>query len=340
MFFLFVLYCIFALEGSSEVEDFEWNGQAAVKGAVLRDMTAKIIATKYPNNLPRSGHYLALRTYRDVLSQHIKRKGYLEECEELMSIWIQTITSDGNEDDIFVDGGANIGACSMYFASSGVHTLAFEPLPSNLHYFTKAVLFNRDAGNNLARLRLFQVALGDTERPETKILYTQQDNAGNSMLGNYVMDTDSRLSPGKMKECNVTITAVSFDYLARSTGYLNVIDNKTKMKKSPRRIRLLKLDVQGSELSVLRGMAQTLAEEAVKPKYIYSEVDPLRLEAMGASAKAFCDYLASHGYVLNNSNESWDNLLARLEDKAKVKGTLATENILARLETAKPVHMS
>ena len=85
--------------------DFEWNGQAAVKGVALRDMTAKIIATKYPKNLPRSGHYLALRTYRDVLSQHIRRKGYLEECEELMSIWIQTITSGGNDDDIFVDGG-------------------------------------------------------------------------------------------------------------------------------------------------------------------------------------------------------------------------------------------
>ena len=80
-----------------------------------------------------------LRTYRDTLSLELQRRGYLEDCLTLYKI-AQQIDGDG----LFIDVGANIGACSLLLASGGMRTLAFEPMPGNLHYLTKSLLVNRN----------------------------------------------------------------------------------------------------------------------------------------------------------------------------------------------------
>ena len=110
--------------------------------------------------------------------------------------------------------GANIGACSIYFAAKGINTLAFEPLPSNLYYFTKAVILNRVRGKQaLTNLRLFKVALDSNEVPKMIQMNVQRDNAGNAMVGreSFVVDTDNRLPTHEQgMYYNISVPAASF----------------------------------------------------------------------------------------------------------------------------------
>lgn len=62
---------------------------------------------------------------------------------------------------------------------------------------------------------------------------------------------------------------------------------------APRRVSLIKIDVQGAELRVLRGAARTI--ETSKPALLV-ELDDAALRAQGASVDAVVALLASHGY--------------------------------------------
>lgn len=316
-------------------EYFEWDGRTVVRGDSVKDMTAKVITARYRGDLYSDSHFLALRTYRDKLSQHLRHLGWLEECRDLMDIWVQSMSAIGNgtrrAEGIFVDVGANIGACSIYFASKSITTLAFEPLPSNLYYFTKAVLLNREKSkHDLKQLRIFKVALGATDKPQEVQLNVQRDNSGNAMVGpEFVVDTDHRLSAGGMFYTS-NVTTISYDAL------LPLISGGGE--DSP--LHLLKLDCQGSETDVLKGMKEVLSDPNRRPTYIYTELDPVRLEAMSSSVHKLIQLLVYHGYKSGSDGISWDNLFQELKENERKKGTLASMNILARLSDAPTIKLS
>ena len=324
--------------GRSEVP-FEWEGTLE-KGNSLQDMTSKVITARYRSDQLADSHYLALRTYRDKLSQHIRHRGFLEECRDLMDIWQQSAadTSTGT----FVDVGANIGACSIYFAAKGINTLAFEPLPSNLYYFTKAVILNRVRGKQaLKNLRLFKVALDSNEVPKMIQMNVQRDNAGNAMVGreSFVVDTDNRLPTHEQgMYYNISVPVASFDMLLPKI----FSRDKEYIGKRGIRVHLLKLDCQGAETNVLKGMKHLLHRDETRPNYIYTEVDPLRLHAMGSSARELCNLLGNdYGYVMNDpQGETFDTLVKELEEVSTKKGTLAATNILVRVPAAPQIQFS
>ena len=61
------------------------------------------------------------------------------------------------------------------------------------------------------------------------------------------------------------------------------------------RVDLLKLSIQGAEVSALRGLQRTLAQRP--PLGILCAVSPVLLERTGAGADAFFTPLAAAGYV-------------------------------------------
>jgi hypothetical protein len=61
------------------------------------------------------------------------------------------------------------------------------------------------------------------------------------------------------------------------------------------RVDLLKIDVEGAELEVLRGMTRVLAAEPVPAMII--ECCPFTLEAFGHTAAELVSFLEEHGYV-------------------------------------------
>lgn len=60
-------------------------------------------------------------------------------------------------------------------------------------------------------------------------------------------------------------------------------------------IRLVKIDVEGAELLVLRGMSELIARD--QPVIVF-ELDDGFLRQLGASAQQVCDFLSERGYAL------------------------------------------
>ena len=345
IFVIFLLLTLSMCDNTKNLEGFfeecEWPGKHPVKGIFKMDMTAKLQKMHYPRQIGVPAHHLELRTYRDTLTFEIQKKGYLEDCLTLYRVWrageeAAMFVSKTPAGKVFVDVGANIGACSILMASSGIETLAFEPMPSNLHYFTKSVIVNRREGPSMSGLRIFTAALGATSINKA-ILYTQPDNFGNSMLGTYVVDSDSKLpAPGSAagdgtvgggmpSRLNSTVRVVTFDEVI-APPVANTVP-------------LMKIDVQGGEVSVLQGMKQTFEKKAeTMPLFIFTEVDPVRLKSQGSSTQELFALLTKYGYEPNPLNvpgvssvSSWDKLAADLDAASAVKGTNAAINILARL---------
>ncbi|WP_244622175.1 FkbM family methyltransferase [Bradyrhizobium ivorense] len=128
---------------------------------------------------------------------------------------------------IIVDVGANVGVYSRFFATltkSGGIVHCFEPSPLNFERL-------RDNIAHLTNVRSNQAAVGD--RSGTLSLYLSDE-----------LNVDHRAFGGDELRDSITVQVVSLD------DYFAV----------GQRVDLIKIDVQGFEMNVLRGAARVLAE--------------------------------------------------------------------------------
>ncbi len=135
-----------------------------------------------------------------------------------------------SEGDIFVDVGSNVG----YFTLIGSALVGergkvygFEPEEQNFHKLSENV-----SRNSLTNVQVMQAALSDTEG--TARLYINPINEGGHTL---LESSDTRVA---------LIPTVVFDSWCPP--------------EETSRIRLMKIDVEGFELAVLKGMQKTLEE--------------------------------------------------------------------------------
>ena len=170
----------------------------------------------------------------------------------------------------FFDIGANYGFFSLRAVAAGcpeVH--AFEPNP-DLH----ARLQRTAERNALTALHCHCLGLGDTaERLE---LAVRGDDLGHSSLG-------PRSWPGAQR---VEVDVTTFDGWRAAAGL--------PLPEHPAWVA--KVDVEGYELHVVRGMAEALAARAFLALVV--ELNELTLEASGASSEAVVAALAEAGYDL------------------------------------------
>jgi len=123
--------------------------------------------------------------------------------------------------DVFVDIGANIGTWVLYAAhlvGPAGHVYAFEPHPKTAHYLQRNV-----ALNSFQNITIFSCAVGDSHK-----LVTLEETANDTM--NNISENGT-----------VSVQMVP-------------LDSMTQIPK----IRLLKIDAEGSELQILHGAIQTL----------------------------------------------------------------------------------
>lgn len=113
-----------------------WDGRASIPGIPGVDTHCQWHLVKWPVN--GTQHELCLRPAGDTLSDMVRRAGRWRDCDVLLSLWAQHAAQ--GERPVFVDAGANVGSCSVLMAANGAATLAFEPHPSNLFYFTHSAL--------------------------------------------------------------------------------------------------------------------------------------------------------------------------------------------------------
>lgn len=190
--------------------------------------------------------------------------------EEGTLAWMKNALQEG---DVFFDIGANIGLYSLYAAKLGrnVKVYAFEP-----HKYTFVNLMDNIAGNNLlASITPIAVPLGDACGIST-MNYADMDSGSSMSQVGHSKHPGGEFAP-KLQEI---IYCVTLDELVEK-----------KAVPTPNHI---KIDVDGNELPILKGMKKLLAS-AQKPKTIQVEVNP-------GERPAVSELLAGFGYTIDHAH--------------------------------------
>ena len=190
---------------------------------------------------------------------HILRDGVWEPTETaLFSAFLAT------SETVF-DIGANIGWYSLVAGTTlkgSGRVVAFEPEPT-----IGAILERNIVRNGLQNVEVVRAAVADREASARFV--TTPHHVG-----------DHHLVDGPTSEPTTTVATTSVDAQRRRLG--GTVD-------------LIKIDTQGAELAIFRGMHELLSTQSRKP-VIITEFWPHGLRRYGASAADLIDLMESSGY--------------------------------------------
>lgn len=196
--------------------------------------------------------------------------------DRLVYLWLHKLRYRRNGDLAFlrqclrpgmhvVDVGANVGLYSHLFAwavGPGGRVTAFEPDPVLCAAAETSIRANR-----LSNITVHRIALGD--KPGCGHLNRGFFNSG-----------DNRL----MADGQGPVEANAID--AQVCALDDVLDDGP--------VDFVKIDVQGGEVNVLRGMAKTI--EANPRLQLFVELWPFGLRAAGTSTQELFDLVAAYGF--------------------------------------------
>lgn len=173
--------------------------------------------------------------------------------------------------DGVIDAGANRGqfALACRFTLPGVPVVAFEPIPA------EAAIFHKVHGH-LSQVRLIESALGESKGAATLHLSESADSSSLLPIGR----RQTELFEHTREIGTLTVPVHRLDDFAQCWAGRNR--------------QLLKLDVQGYELNVLRGAVETLKSCA----FVYAECSEVALydgQALRGEVEAF---LQANGFRL------------------------------------------
>ena len=134
---------------------------------------------------------------------------------------------------IFMDIGANVGHHSIFLSKFASQVLAFEPYPKVNMQFKQQI-----AHNNISNIQIFETGLSD--RRETL---------------NYYAPTGNNEGIGSFDESSIGKGNTSYGKLELQEGD-QVIESD-----SWKNIKLIKIDVEGFEKKVIKGLTRTIKEE-------------------------------------------------------------------------------
>lgn len=219
-------------------------------------------------NSPFEGRVNGLRFQFDLSMDRNIRRMYCG-CHELEVISvIDRVLQKG---DVFVDVGANIGYLSAYAAGrvgKAGHVHAFEPVPE---YFDR--LRSVSEANPDYDIKVRQCALGERSGNE-EIAVTSRPNIGfNTMVPGIMGPERTRYS--------VKVPVARLDDYIQS----HVAQN----------ISLIKIDVEGFESLVLKGLSRYFANADPLP-VIVCEIIPHTYPIFEFSLQMLWDYMAASGY--------------------------------------------
>lgn len=215
-----------------------------------------VVKTKYNFSLEISRHEYYMSGYF-----------FLKETNPFETHFLRKILK---KNDVFIDAGAHIGwyslNASLLIGDKG-RVIAFEPNPECINQFKNNILRNKF--NNII---LEKSALGDKSGISKFWI-------GDDMGGSLIKNNTLRLSGNKnLKTINVKVKK---------------LDDYCKEKKI-KNIKLIKIDVEGFELSVLKGALEILKKQA--PALMIEVLDEC-LKENGESKKKLLDFLRKLGYV-------------------------------------------
>ena len=186
---------------------------------------------------------------------------------------------------IFMDIGANIGHHSIFLSKFASQVLAFEPYPKVNMQFKQQI-----AHNNISNIQIFEIGLSD--RRETL---------------NYYAPTGNNEGIGSFDESSIGKGNTSFGQLELHEGD-QVIESD-----SWKNIKLIKIDVEGFEKKVIKGLTRTIEEE--RPVIVCEITYGQQLSFV--SIEELSSYLPQNYEILTFNTRKLDG------SKDKRKGSLA-----------------
>jgi len=191
---------------------------------------------------------------------------------------VESVVSDLSEDDIFYDVGANVGLYTCFAAQKSNITVAFEPHPKNAERLRENIAFN-----HLTNVKVREEALSDTEGT-AKLAVTGTSVAGE---GTHALATGS-----ERKTVDICVA---------------IADNLPQDVPAP---DVVKIDVEGAEMSVLRGMKETLSSCRV----VYCETHAEKLSDRGESHEAVVITFLDAGFSVEMIESRGEETFLRAEN--------------------------
>ncbi len=169
------------------------------------------------------------------------------------------------ESSIIFDVGANIGYYTVQFCrilKKPGHVYAFEPTSYQFNVLKRNILLN-----NITRVTCIKAIVSDSDGATKRVYFSGVDNTGGS-----------------------SVEIKSKEYEDVSTVTIDTFCEKSKIEK----IDLMKIDVEGHELRVLRGMERVLKKNIVKNLFV--EINNETLSVAGTSSSEIVSYLELFNY--------------------------------------------
>lgn len=224
---------------------------------------------KYVSHQGANDFLLALNRESDFISQSLIAGKTWEPAVS------SAIASLSNKNSLFIDIGANIGIHALTAANCGSSVIAFEPHPANFELLTKAVFAN--GWDSL--IKCYQLAVSDKDRSTMKLFDDPNNMGGSSLHRNFNHETFFVLTS--------SIDAQKINF----SNYENVI---------------IKIDVEGHENYVLKGMLDTLNNSKLNAIFIEFNKSLVTTQDLLSIYSDLLDYgFHDCRVLLNHPKDSW-----------------------------------
>jgi FkbM family methyltransferase len=247
-----------------------------LKPRPLRSAANAVLRALLPQVVVREGATIHLNPADPVISGALMLNIY----ERLETAFFLSVCMPGS---VFLDVGANCGYYTGLFLSRAdrhSRVVALEPDPQCFPFLKRTA-----AANGATEATCLQVAAADASG--TACLYRNDDNRGDNRLYRNDLATSS---------CLVQVTTAD-----------NILDELNILEAN-----LVKIDVQGYEASVLRGMRRVI--ERTSRMIILTEFWPSGLEQAGDNPVAMLDFLSANGFAVFHLNRY--SRLVRIADRS------------------------
>lgn len=240
------------------------------KGKYPSSFTGKLVPNnyQYKQNSIRTFNYKGVNLSVDIRDYvgHFLYFGFKDDAhEKLMNLCKPNHT--------VLDIGTNIGSTLLQFANKigrNGKVYGFEPDPTNY----KACI-NNISLNDFHNLEVANIGLGDEKGSFNLVVDTETNRGGNRIS----FDNENQ-------KTSTTIQVERLDDWVINK-YINHVD-------------LIKIDVEGFEMNVLKGAEETLKK--YKP-ILFVELDNDNLKQVGSSAKELVSFLENLNYSITSAEE-------------------------------------